>query len=141
MAKAELKGQAANPRLEAQMEEILRTELMATKLSDSLMSLGQLQEEPLKQAYEEDSNRTSNILLNKTEELRLRTNLLPLAQPSPAVEDRSSSVAQQKVSPVKKNTMTTTPTSKADQAGPTKLAFPSLSMAFTVQGSHEEGHS
>ena len=104
VTKAELKGLAANPWLETQMEEILRTELMATKLSDSLMSLGQLQEEPLKQAYEEESNRTSNILLNKTEELRLRTNLLPLAQPSPAVEDCSSSVAQQKVSPVKKKT-------------------------------------
>ena len=37
--------------------------------------------------------------------------------------------------------MTTTPTSKTDQAGPTKLAFPSLSMAITVQGSHKEGHS
>ena len=44
VTEAEVRGQAANLWLEAQMEEILRAELIATKLSDCLMHLGQLQE-------------------------------------------------------------------------------------------------
>ena len=94
----------------------------------------------MKQAYEEESNRTSNILLNKAAELRLRTNLLPLAQPPPAVEGHSSISARQDVSPVIKPMMTT-PTSKKGQVGPRRLDFPSSSLALTVRESHGEGNS